>query len=69
MTNSEKLRISTKIQVAKSRKDVFQTIADRKKLNKFFISEASSDFEAGKQITWKFPEFTEIKETKHWIQF
>lgn len=57
MKNPEKLRISTKIQVAKSRDDVFQTITDRKKLKKFFISEASSDLEAGKQITWKFPEF------------
>ncbi len=57
MKNPDNLSISTKIQVAKSREDVFQTIADRKKLNKFFISEASSDFEAGKQITWKFPEF------------
>jgi len=57
MTNSEKLRISTKIQVAKSREDVFQTITDRKKLSKFFISEASSNLEVGKQITWKFPEF------------
>ena len=57
MNNPEKLRISTKIQVAKSREDIFQTITDRKELNKFFISEASSDLEAGKQITWKFPEF------------
>ncbi|WPY98437.1 SRPBCC domain-containing protein [Christiangramia sp. OXR-203] len=57
MKNPEKLRISTKIQVAKSREDVFQTITDRKKLNKFFISEASSDLEAGKRTTWKFPEF------------
>lgn len=57
MNNPEKLRISTKIQVAKSREDVFQTITDRKKLSKFFISEASSDLETGKQINWKFPEF------------
>ncbi len=57
MNNPEKLSISTKIQVAKSREEVFQTIIDRKELSKFFISEASSDLIAGKQITWKFPEF------------
>lgn len=57
MKNPDNLSISTKIQVAKSREEVFQTIIDRKELSKFFISEASSDLIAGKQITWKFPEF------------
>ena len=57
MKKPEKLRISTKIQVAKSREDVFQTITDRKELSKFFISEASSNLKAGKHIIWKFPEF------------
>ena len=36
MKNPEKPKISTKIQVAKSREDVFQTITDREKLSKFF---------------------------------
>lgn len=58
MKNPDELSISTKIQIAKSREEVFQTIIDRKELSKFFISEASSDLETGKQITWKFPEFT-----------
>tara|TARA_B100000959_G_C14811715_1_gene554092 strand:+ start:601 stop:819 length:219 start_codon:yes stop_codon:yes gene_type:complete len=55
MKNPEKLRISLMIQVAK--KNVIQTKTKRKELSKFFISEANSDLEAGKLITWKFPEF------------
>ena len=49
MKNLEKLRISLMIQVAK--KNVIQTKTKRKELSKFFISEASSDLEAGKQIS------------------
>jgi len=59
--NPENLTIRIKIQVSKSREEVFNALTDRTKLSRFFISEASSDLEAGKQIIWKFPEFNFVE--------
>ncbi len=53
------LKIKTAIQIAKTPKEVYEAIIDPRHMSNYFISQSSGTMEAGKQVTWKFPEFEE----------
>lgn len=53
------LQINTALQISKPKEEVFEAIVDPKKMSNYFISESSGRMEAGKRLTWKFPEFKE----------
>ena len=53
------LEINTRIQVAKRRDEVFESIVDPGKMANYFISWGSGNMEEGKIIQWKFAEFEE----------
>ncbi|MER2997662.1 SRPBCC domain-containing protein [Pontibacter populi] len=56
---TQKLQIKTAIQILKPAQQVFEAIVDPAKMSNYFISESSGPMEAGKTVTWKFPEFAE----------
>ncbi|MFB6457841.1 SRPBCC domain-containing protein [Chitinophaga sp. Hz27] len=45
------------IQIAKPIHEVYNAIIDPAQMSNYFIQEGSAKMEAGKDITWKFPEF------------
>ncbi|NIG55999.1 SRPBCC domain-containing protein [Chitinophaga sp. Cy-1792] len=45
------------IQIAKPIHEVYNAIVDPAQMSNYFIAEGSAKMEAGKDITWKFPEF------------
>lgn len=55
---TETLEIEAAIQIQKPVSEVFEAIVDPKKMSNYFISESTGKMEAGKNLTWKFPEFT-----------
>jgi uncharacterized protein YndB with AHSA1/START domain len=55
MTN--KLEIKTSIKIQKTAHEVFEAIVDPTKMTNYFISESTGRMEAGKTLTWQFPEF------------
>src|SRR5687767_3111467 len=56
MNNS--LEIKAALQIQKPAHEVFEAIVDPAKMSNYFISESSGYMEQGKNLTWKFPEFT-----------
>ncbi|HEY4652668.1 MAG TPA: SRPBCC domain-containing protein [Pontibacter sp.] len=56
---TQKLEISTSLQVLKPAHQVFEAIVDPDKMSNYFISESTGPMETGKTVTWKFPEFDE----------
>ena len=54
---SDTLEIKTAIQIQKSPGEVFEAIVDPSKMSNYFISKGSARMEAGKMVSWKFPEF------------
>ena len=55
MTN--KLEINTALKIQKPAHDVFEAIVDPRKMSNYFISKSTGRMEAGKTLTWQFPEF------------
>lgn len=55
----QKLEVKAALQVLKPANEVFEAIVDPAKMSNYFISESSGPMEAGKTVTWKFPEFDE----------
>lgn len=55
----QKLEVKAALQVLKPAHEVFEAIVDPAKMSNYFISESSGPMEAGKTVTWKFPEFDE----------
>jgi uncharacterized protein YndB with AHSA1/START domain len=53
----ENLEIKAAIQVLKSASEVFEAIVDPGKMSNYFISSSSGRIEAGKTLTWRFPEY------------
>lgn len=53
------LEIKTAMQIQKPAADVFEAIVNPQKMRQYFISQSSGRMEAGKQVTWTFPEFEE----------
>ena len=51
------LEIKAAIQIQKSPQEVFEAIADPKKMSNYFISRGSGRMVEGAQVFWKFPEF------------
>ena len=51
------LEINAAIQIQKPPEEVFEAIVNPAEMSNYFISKGSGRLEAGKQITWKFPEF------------
>lgn len=51
------LKINAALQIGKSREEVFRAIIEPDKMSNYFISESTGPLEAGKTVTWKFPEF------------
>lgn len=56
MDNTQ-LEISVAIQILKNTPEVFEAIADPSKMSHYFTSRSSGRMEAGKKLTWRFPEF------------
>jgi uncharacterized protein YndB with AHSA1/START domain len=55
---SETLEIKAALQISKPVNEVFEAIVDPVKMSNYFISKSSGKMENGKQIIWKFPEFS-----------
>ena len=53
----ETLEVKAALQIQKPVEEVFEAIVDPAKMSNYFISESSGKMEAGKTLTWKFPEF------------
>jgi uncharacterized protein YndB with AHSA1/START domain len=57
MGTQQKLQIKTSLKIQKPAAEVFEAIADPEKMKHYFISKSSGRMEAGKTLTWQFPEF------------
>lgn len=55
----EQLEIKTGIQIARSRRDIFEAIVEPEKMSGYFISSASGRMVEGKTVSWTFPEFVD----------
>ena len=55
--NNQQLEIQAALQILKPTHDVFEAIVDPAKMSHYFISESTGRMEAGKLLTWRFPEF------------
>ena len=71
-----KLESNASLQIQKPAAEVFEAIVNPDKMTHYFISESSGRLDAGKEVTWKFPEFddrfpvTEIEiETNRSVSF
>lgn len=63
------MRLESKafIQIQKPVNEVFEGIVNPEKMTMYFISKSSGRLETGKEVIWKFPEFSEefhVKEIK-----
>ena len=54
-----KLESNATIQIQKPIEEVFEGIINPEKMTKYFISESSGRLESGKEVIWKFPEFSD----------
>ena len=54
----EQLTIKAAIQIQKPIHSVFEGIVDPLKMSNYFISESTGRMEQGKNLIWKFPEFS-----------
>jgi len=54
---NQMLEIKTAIQISRPANQVFEAIVDPEKMSGYFISKSSGRMEAGKILTWRFPEF------------
>lgn len=52
-----KLKIKATIQIQKPVDEVFEGIVNPERMTQYFISESSGRLEAGKEISWRWPEF------------
>lgn len=55
--DNKTLEIKTAIQIQKPVNEVYEAIVDPLKMSNYFISKSSGRMEAGKTLTWEFPEF------------
>jgi uncharacterized protein YndB with AHSA1/START domain len=53
----EKLDIKASLKMQKPVEEVFEAIVDPAKMSNYFIATSTGRMEAGKTLTWKFPEF------------
>lgn len=51
------LQATATIQISKPIAEVFNAVIDPAKMSNYFLAEGSGKMEAGKDLTWKFPEF------------
>jgi len=56
----QELVINTAIQISRPPSEVFEAIVNPKKMSHYFISESTGRMETGKNINWKFPEFSDM---------
>ena len=52
------LEIKAAIQIQKPVHEVFEAIVDPTKMSNYFISESTGRMEEGRNLVWRFPEFT-----------
>ena len=57
MSIPEKLKIKTSLKILKPAHEVFEAIVDPAKMSNYFIAKSTGRMEAGKTLTWLFPEF------------
>lgn len=55
--NNQQLEIKAALKMLKPVHEVFEAIIDPAKMSNYFISTSTGKMEAGKIVTWKFPEF------------
>ena len=56
--NDQVLEIKAALQIQKPASEVFEAIVDPAKMSNYFISTSTGRMEEGKELVWKFPEFT-----------
>lgn len=62
-----RLESNTSLQIQKPIEEVFEGIVNPAKMTMYFISESSGPLKSGKEVIWKFPEFSDqfpVKEIK-----
>ncbi len=57
MSNANELQIKTSLKIQKPVHEVFEAIVDPSRMSNYFISKSTGRMEAGKTLTWQFPEF------------
>ncbi len=57
MSNANQLQIKTSLKIQKPVDEVFEAIVDPSRMSNYFISKSTGRMEAGKTLTWQFPEF------------
>ena len=57
---TKQLSIKVKMQVGKTRNEVFEAIVNPDSMKKYFIGSSTGRMETGKKLQWTFPEFDEI---------
>ncbi len=57
MGNTNQLHIKTSLKIQKPVHEVFEAIVDPSLMSNYFISKSTGRMEAGKTLTWQFPEF------------
>lgn len=55
------LEINTALQIGKPKSEVFEAIVDPEKMSGYFIASSTGRMEEGENLTWKFPEFEDVK--------
>ena len=55
--DNQALEIKASLQVLKPVHEVFEAIVNPASMSNYFISESTGRMEAGKTLTWRFPEF------------
>jgi uncharacterized protein YndB with AHSA1/START domain len=58
------LEAAASIQILKPASEVYDAIINPDKLTRYFISVSNGRMEEGKQLTWKFPEFSSVVPVK-----
>ncbi len=53
------LESNAALQIQKPIEEVYEGIVDPLKMTKYFISESTGRLDSGKDVTWKFPEFSD----------
>ena len=56
----EELKIYAAIQILKPVREVFEAIADPRRMSGYFIAESTGKMEEGIILEWKFPEFEKM---------
>jgi uncharacterized protein YndB with AHSA1/START domain len=55
--SKQKLKVDTRLRIARSPHEVYEAIVDPDKMSRYFISSGSGRLDAGKTVTWKWADY------------